>query len=145
MNGGIEDSFKNWELLGYSLQQINMETKAIAALKEAARRYPDKGLFWSLIAQSYYNLDKPKEAYQASLKSIEVGNLEKPSAAYSFAANMAFQLRLFEEGLALVSKAMKYPDSKSDIQLPKLKLALEESIRERELNKKAVDAQHKNL
>jgi tetratricopeptide (TPR) repeat protein len=145
MNGSIDDSVKNWELLGSCFQQINKETKAIAALKEAARRYPDKGFFWSLIAQSYYNLDKTKEAYQASLKSIEVGDLEKPSLAYSFSANMAFQLRLFEEGLDLVNKAMAYPDSKSDTQLPKLKVALEEGIRERELNKMAIDAQHKNL
>jgi hypothetical protein len=145
MNGGIEDSQKNWELLGYSLQQINMDAKAITALKEAARRYPDKGLFWSLIAQSYYNMDKPREAYDASLKAIEIGNLEKTSGAYSFAANMAFQLRLFDEGLELVKKAMTYPDSKKDTQLPRLKSALEDSIKERELNKKAVDAQHKNL
>jgi len=145
LNGSIDDDLKKWELLGYSLQQINKEAKTVQVLKEAARRYPKEGRFWLMIAQSYFNLDKIQDSYDASLKAIEVGNLEKPFMGYAWAANMAFQLRLFDEGLALVNKAMAYPESKKDTQLPGLKTVLENSIKERALNKQAVDAQHKNL
>jgi tetratricopeptide (TPR) repeat protein len=145
MNGGIEDTPKNWELLARSLQQINRDADAISTLREAIRRYPELGTFWFMIAQSYYNMDKVPESYEASQKAINVGRLDKPSLTYSFAATMAFQLRLFDEGLVLVEKAMTFPDSKRDAQISKLKLILEDSIKARALNKQAVDAQHRNL
>lgn len=145
LNGGIEDTQKNWEILIYSYQQISKDDKAIAAIKEAVKRYPDKGNFYTLMATSYFNLDKPKESYEACLDAIRVGSLEKPYKAYSFAANMAFQIRKFDDGLVHVNKALSFPDSKEDTQLPRLKMALEESIKERELNKKAIEQQHKNL
>jgi tetratricopeptide (TPR) repeat protein len=145
MDGGIEDTSKNWEILSYYFQQIGKDEEAIRVLREACKRYPDHGSFHILIAQSYFTLDKPRESYDEYLAAIKVGNLDKPYLAYTSAASMAFQLRLFEEGLAEVAKALEYPEAKKDAQLPKLKTALEEGIRERELNKKAVEAQHKNL
>jgi tetratricopeptide (TPR) repeat protein len=143
-DGSIEDTQKNWEILAYSYQQINKSDKAVDTLLEALKRYPDKGSLMFSIAQNYYNLDKPKQAYEAAIKAIAIGNLEKPQQVHSFAAYMAFELRLFEEALAAVQKAMSFTEAKKDSQLPKLEKAIKDSILEREQNKKAIEQQHKN-
>jgi len=145
MDGSIEDIIKNWEVLAYSFQQIGKDTDAIRVIREAAKRYPDKGSLYMMMAQSFYSLDKPKESYDACEMALKVGNLEKPFTAHSFAANMAFQLREFENGLKHIQLGSQYPEAQKDQQMPRLKQALEEGIKERELNKKAIEAQHKNL
>jgi tetratricopeptide (TPR) repeat protein len=142
-DGSIEDNLKNWELLAYSYQQVKHEDLAIKALKEALSRYPDKGQLWFSIAQNYYNSEQIKPAYDASMKAIQVGNLEHPDKVYSFAAYMAFELRMFDEALTVATKALEYPESKKDTQLARLKTAIEDSIKEREMNRKAIETQHK--
>lgn len=141
--GTIEDIQKNWEILAYSYQQINKEFKAIETLKEAAKRYPKSGSLYFQMAQCWYGIDKPKEAYEAAKKALEIGGLEKPAQVNSFAAYMGFELRLFDEALVFTKKALEFPESKNDGQLARLKTAIEDSIKERELNKKAIEVQQK--
>lgn len=145
MNGTIEDTPKNWEILIYSYQQVMKDEKAVMAAKEALKRYPERGGFYMLMAGSYYNLDKMKESYEAGLNAIKVGHLDRPHQAYAHVATIAFHLRLFDEGLVYVKKALEFPESKKDAQLPQLKKAIEESLKERELNKRAIEQQHQNL
>ena len=142
-SGKIEDIQKNWEILAYSYQQINKEFKAIETLKEAAKRYPKAGSLYFQMAQCWYSIDKPKEAFEAARKALEIGGIEKPYQVNSFAAYMGFELRLFDEALAFAKKALEFPESAKDAQLARLKTAIEESIKERELNKKAIEVQQK--
>lgn len=143
-DGGIENTQKNWELLAYSYQQIKQEEKAIKCLTEASKLYPDKGQLYFQIAQNYYNMDQAGKALDACKKALEIGSLEKPYMVNSFAAYMAFELRRFDDALVYINKALEFPESKKDTQLTRLKQATEDSIKERELNKKAIEQQHKN-
>lgn len=134
-DGSIENEQKNWELLAYSLQQINQEYSAIDALKEAAKRFPKAGQIDFQIAQIYYSLDKGKDAYRHLVLATRKGNLEKPGAAYGFLAYIAFDLKLFDEALQAADKAMTFPDARNDKQLPQLRKAVEDAIKERDAAK----------
>jgi hypothetical protein len=46
-------------------------------------------------------------------------------------AYVCFDLRKFDEALDAATKALASPDSKSDTQLPKLKAAIEDAIKDR--------------
>jgi tetratricopeptide (TPR) repeat protein len=70
-NGSIEPLQSNWELLAYSYQQVDKPYQAIEVLKEAAKHFPKSGQIDFQIAQIYYSLEKPQDAYN-SLVTDEV-------------------------------------------------------------------------
>jgi hypothetical protein len=137
-NGTIENTQKNWELLAYSYQQVNRENQAIEALVEATKYYPKSGQLEFQIGQLYYSLDKLPDAYRHLTFATKKGELERPSTTYSFLAYLCYDLGKFEEGLEVINKAMSFSDAPTDGQLNRLKAALEEGIRERELAKNGV-------
>jgi hypothetical protein len=47
-------------------------------------------------------------------------------------AYVSYELGKWSEALDAVNKALSYPDGKRDTQLPQLKTAIEEKLRERE-------------
>ncbi len=129
-DGSIENEPKNWELLSYSYQQLRRESKAIEALKQAARIFPKQGQFEYLIAQLYYSLEKPDDAFLHISAAVKKGNLIKPHSAYLFLAYIAFEIKKFDESLAAVTQALTYPDGVADG--ARMKAAIEEAIKERE-------------
>ncbi|MBS0630507.1 MAG: hypothetical protein JSS11_01230 [Verrucomicrobia bacterium] len=131
-DGTIEQVQKNWELLAYSYQQINQPLNAVNVLKEATQRFPRSGQLDYQIAQIYYSLDNTQETYNSLKLALAKGNLEKAGSVSGFLAYVCFELRKFDEALAAATKALASPDTKSDAQLPKLKQAIEDSIKERE-------------
>jgi hypothetical protein len=130
-NGSIESDIKKWELLAYSFQQINNEFKAIEVLKEAIRSYPKSGQLDNQIASIYYSLNQSQEAYRYLNSALAKGGLEKPGSVYYFKAYICYELQKFDEALSAINKAAEYPDAQ-DSQLPRLRQAIEEAIRERE-------------
>ena len=130
-NGSIESDIKKWELLAYSYLQINNEYQAIEILKEAIRSYPKSGQLDNQIAQIYYSLNQSKEAYRYLNSALAKGGLEKPGGVYYFKAYICYELQKFEEALTAIDQAAEYPDAQ-DAQLPRLRLAIEEALRERE-------------
>ncbi|MDB6126203.1 MAG: hypothetical protein JWM35_99 [Verrucomicrobia bacterium] len=130
--GTIESTQKNWEYLAYSYQQVDKPYQAIDVLKEASALFPKAGQLDYQIAQIYYSLDKSEDAYKALNAAVEKGHLEKPSAVYNFLAYIGFELRKYDEALAAADKAISFSDSAKDTQLPRLKQAIEEAIKERE-------------
>lgn len=130
-DGTIEQIQKNWELLAYSYQQINQPFKAIDVLNEATKVFPRSGQLNYQIAQIYYSLDKSQETYSSLKLALAKGNLEKAGSVYGFMAYVCFELRKFDEALDAATKALASPDTKSDTQLPKLKVAIEDAIKER--------------
>jgi len=137
--GTIESEQKNWELLAYSYQQVDRPFQAIDALKEAAKHFPKAGQLDFQIGQIFYGLNKTTEAYDALQSAVKKGNLDKPAAVYGFLSYVCYELSRFDEALAAANKALSLPDSKSDNQLPRLKTAIEEAIREREAQRAAVN------
>lgn len=130
-NGSIESTQKNWEYLAYSYQQVDKPYQAIDVLKEAAALFPKAGQLDYQIAQIYYSLDKSEDAYRTLTSAVAKGHLEKPGAVYNFLAYISFELRRYDEALAAVDKAISFSDTSHDSQLPRLKSAIEDAIRER--------------
>ena len=136
-NGAIDSDPKNWGLLAYYYQQDNLELKAIAALKEASTLFPANGAFYVQIGQIYLGMEKTKEAFSALKEAVRRGGLEKgkEASAYQALAYAAFELEEFEEALKAVEAAGTYPEGKRDSQLPQLRKAIEDAIKEREYAK----------
>jgi len=129
--GTIESEQKNWVYLAESYRQINKEFKAIEILREASRLFPQAGSLHYMIAQYYALLEKEDLAYKSGIKAIEVGNIERTGQVYAALAYWAYDLRKYDEALAAVNKALEYPESKEDPQLPRLRTAIFEAIKVR--------------
>lgn len=134
-SGAIENDPKNWELLSFSYQQLRQEYKSIDALKRAAAAFPQNGQFEYLIAQTYFSLEKPEEAFIHAKNAVAKGNLTRPHSVYLFLAYIGFELKKFEDALSAATKALDYPEGKTDGE--RMKNAIEDAIKEREakLNK----------
>ncbi len=131
-SGAIESLQSNWELLAYSYQQVDKPYQAIDALKEAARHFPKSGQIDYQIAQIYYSLEKPQDAFQSLESAVAKGHLDKPYVVYNFQAYVAYELNKFDEALVAVDKAIASPGSEKEPQLPRLKQAIEDALKERE-------------
>jgi tetratricopeptide (TPR) repeat protein len=137
-NGAIESDVKNWLLLSYAYLQVNQELRAIAALKEATKIFPQSGQLEFNIGQLYSGLDKPKEANEHYRLAMTKGGGDKPFATAMFLAWTSYELGLFEDALEAIkiAEAKKTPQDKDD-NLPKMKDAIQSAIREREEKKNA--------
>jgi tetratricopeptide (TPR) repeat protein len=131
MDGSIEPTLQNWQLLAASYQQINQDFKAIEVLKEAAKRFPAVGQFDFQIAQIYIGLDKNEEAYDFLNQAVVTGGLEKPWVVYTNLAYSAYELGKFDEAKTAVEKAIELKGS-PDRQSTGLKNAIDEAIKERD-------------
>jgi len=130
-SGAIEADIKKWELLAYSFLQINQEFKAIEVLKEAIKTFPKSGQLDNQIAQIYYSLNNSEEAYRYLNSALAKGGLDKPGAVYYFKAYICYELQKYEEALESINKAAELQDEQ-DAQLPRLRLAIQEAIKERQ-------------
>jgi hypothetical protein len=130
-SGAIEPVQGNWELLAYSYQQVDKPYQAIDVLKEAAQRFPKSGQLNYQVAQIYYSLEKPEDAYRSLVTAVAKGGLEKPYAVYNFLAYVAYELTKYDEALVAVEKAIASPGAEREHQLPRLKQAIEEALKER--------------
>lgn len=139
-DGTIESDIAKWELLAYSYQQIKKEFQAIETLQEATQHFPGTGRFDNQIAQIYYSLNRVDDAYKHLNLAISKGNLDKAGAVYYFLAYISFELLKFEEALVAVNKAAEFEENR-DSQLPRLKQAIEDAIKERESVKNQLAAQ----
>lgn len=131
-DGSIESTQNNWELLASSYQQVDKPFAAIEALTEGAKKFPKSGQLDHQIATIYYAMNRPQDAYKHAKDALGKGGLDKPGTAHAFMAYVAWELGKLKEALAAAEKALTFPDSQRDTQLPKLKAAIEEAIRERE-------------
>ncbi len=139
--GTIESSQANWELLAYSYQQVDKPFQAIEVLKEASQHFTKSGQLDFQVAQIYYSLEKPKEAYDSLTTAVAKDHLDKAYAVYYFQAFVAYELTKFDEALVAVDKAIASPNSEKEPQLPRLKQAVEDALRERALLKSGARTQ----
>ena len=129
--GAIEADIKKWELLAYSFLQINQEFKAIEVLKEAIKAFPKSGQLDNQIAQIYYSLNNSEESYRYLNSALAKGGLDKPGAVYYFKAYICYELQKYDEALEAIDKAAELQDEQ-DAQLPRLRQAIQEAIKERQ-------------
>ena len=133
-SGTIESDPKTWMNLGLIYQQANKDLEAINVLGEAAKLYPTNGQFDYLIGEVYRQMERTKDAYLHYKDAIRKGSLEKPHIVYQLLAYAAFEMEDFEEALKAVNQAATFKESPNDTQLPRLKEAIENAIKEREYN-----------
>ena len=131
-DGSIESEQKNWELLASSYQQVDQPFKAIEALNEGAKKFPKSGQLDYQAATIHYSLNKPEGAYKALQSAVAKGGLAKPGAVHAFMGYVCWEMGKFNEALDAINKALTFPDTQNDKQLPQLKQAVEEAIRDRE-------------
>jgi len=139
-SGAIKSEIKNWELLASSYQQINQQSKAIEALKEAALdpQFADNGQIDFQIGQMYSELNKTADAYAHFKTAVHKTGLDHPIAVYLYLAYSAFELQKYDEALDAVDHAAKLPDAAKDKQLGPLRQAVLDAIKAREQQKQAV-------
>ena len=128
-NGTVENTEKNWELLAYSFQQIRREFKAIEALKEATRLFPENGQLHYQLAQLYYGLNKNQDALRHLRLSAERGGGDKPPQTYLFLAYVAYELKDYDEAKRAVELAAEYPDVADEV--ARMRKAIQDSEAER--------------
>ena len=133
--GSIENLQSNWELLAFSYQQVDKPFQAIEVLKEASKHFPKSGQLDYQAATILYSLDKAQEAYRYLMSAVTKGHLEKAYSVYNFLAYVDYELTKFDEALVAVDKAIASPGSEHEAQLPRLKQAIEDAIKEREMLK----------
>ena len=133
-SGKIESEPKTWMNLGLIYQQNNKDLQAIAVLQEAAKLYPNNGQIDYLIGEIHRQMEKTRDAHKSYREAIRKGGLDKPHLVYQLLAYASFELEDFEEALKAVKKAEDFPEGKKDAQLPRLRQAIEDAIKERQYN-----------
>ena len=128
-SGHIDSTLKNWQVLSYAFQQTNEPKKAIQALLDAEKVFPDSGELDLNIAQTYsQSLDDSVNAYKYAAIAVAKGNIEKPYNAYQFLAYEAYEQEKFTEAMDAVTKAEGFPQAKTSNQLASLKKLIQQSL-----------------
>lgn len=141
-SGEIESDPKTWAVLGYYYQQARQSEKAVEVLKEAAGLFPTAGQLELQIGELYREREKTAEALEHYKNAVRKGNLDKPTMAYQLLAFAAYELKKFDEALAAILEAEKFPEAKGDEHLIRLKMAIEEAIQE--VAKRNAESDQKN-
>lgn len=129
-DGGIENTQQNWEFLASSYQQVNKDAKAIETLKEAAKVFPEAGSLDYQIANIYYSMDKVADAFNHAEIALKKGNLPRLGQVRMFAGFLAYELKEFEKGEAILEAAVKEDPNAKDAQ--RLLRAIKDIIAERQ-------------
>jgi hypothetical protein len=142
-NGSIESTLGNWRILGSYYQQANKELMAIEALKEAAKLFPTEGMLDLQIGEIYRQLEKTKEARDFYQSAIRKGKLEKPQVAYQLVAYTSMELDDWDTAKQAIDKAAQSPEFAKDQQMKSLKDHIDNTVREREEQRKIKEEDQK--
>jgi tetratricopeptide (TPR) repeat protein len=134
-NGSIESDVKNWNILGSYYLQADQQDKAITAIEEAIKLFAQSGQLELLIGQIYRDQGKTREAFNSFQKAVRKGNLDKVETAHQLIAYAGYELEEYDAALKAIAEVEKTPEGRKDTQLPHLKRAIENTVKEREARK----------
>lgn len=137
-SGKIESEPNNWRVLGRYYLEANLNDQAIKVLKEATQLFPNNSELEVQIAQIYLQMEKTADALTHARLAIKKNKFEttKPYSIHYLIAYASYELGKLEDSLAAITEAEKFPEAKSDAQLPKLKTVVSDTLREKEEAKK---------
>jgi tetratricopeptide (TPR) repeat protein len=134
-NGTIESDVKNWNILGSYYLQADQQDKAISAIEEAIKLFPQSGQLELLLGQIYRDQGKTREAFNHFQSAVKKGNLDKVETAHQLIAYAGYELEEYDAALKAIAAVEQTPEGKKDTQLPHLKRAIENTVKERESRK----------
>ncbi len=134
-SGSIESDVKNWNILGSYYLQADQQDKAISAIEEAIKLFPQSGQLELLLGQIYRDQGKTREAFNHFQSAVKKGNLDKIETAYQLIAYAGYELEEYDAALKAISSVEQTPEGRKDTQLPHLKRAIENTVKERESRK----------
>jgi tetratricopeptide (TPR) repeat protein len=134
-NGSIESDVKNWNILGSYYLQADQQDKAITAIEEAIKLFAQSGQLELLIGQIYRDQGKTREAFNSFQNAVRKGNLDKVETAHQLIAYAGYELEEYDAALKAIAEVEKTPEGRKDTQLPHLKRAIENTVKEREARK----------
>jgi tetratricopeptide (TPR) repeat protein len=123
-NGTIESDVKTWNILGSYYQQAEQPEKAIAAIQEAIKLFPQSGQLELVLGGIYRDTGKSREGFEAFQRAVKKGNLDKPEAPLMLIAYTGYELEEYDAALDAISKVENTPEGQKDTQLPHLKRAM---------------------
>ena len=129
-DNSIERTRANYDLLANSYQQLHREFKAVEILEQAAKVFPQSGQIEYEIAQTYYSIDKYREAFEHIKKCVAKGGTEKPEMAWLFYAYVALDLKEYDAAFMAANKASEYPEAKAKAE--QMKEAIKATLLDRE-------------
>jgi len=135
-NGTIESDVKTWNILGSYYLQAEQSDKAIEAISEAIKLFPESGQLELLLGQIYRDRGQTREGFTHFQNSVKKGNLDKPDAAYQLIAYTGYELDEYEAALQAIEVIEKTPQGQKDAQLAQLKKAIQSAIEQRESRKR---------
>jgi len=139
-DGSIAPTESNWQVLAYSYQQINDNTKAIQAYVDASKLYPDDGGLDYSVGQIYSQLEDLPNAYQYFNLAAQKGHVSSPYGLYINLAYTAFEIDKLDAALAACDEAAKLPDAQKSTDLAQLRSAITDKIKEEAKAKDATAA-----
>jgi tetratricopeptide (TPR) repeat protein len=113
----IESNAKNLEVLGTAWYQAKELQRALKALDRASQ-YSDSGDIQSRIAGIYLDLGNDREAYKASLKAADKGNVKRPSSNYLIMGNALVNMHCYKDAIGAFQKALKVSETKKEKKFP---------------------------
>jgi tetratricopeptide (TPR) repeat protein len=135
-NGTIESDVKNWNILGSYYLQAEQTDKAIGAIEEAIKLFPESGQLELLLGNIYRDRGQSKEAFTRVLNAVRKGNVEKIDSAYQLIAYIGYEIDEYEEALKAIAIVEKTPEGQKDQQLAQLKKAIQGAIEQRDSRSK---------
>jgi Tfp pilus assembly protein PilF len=134
-NGTIESDVKTWNVLGSYYQQAEKPEKAITAIEEAIKLFPTSGQLELVLGGIYRDIGKSREALDHFQAAVKKGNLDKPEAPLMLIAYTGYDLEEYEIALKAIEAVEKTPEGQKDQQLPHLKSAIQNLLKQREERK----------
>jgi tetratricopeptide (TPR) repeat protein len=136
IEGRLENTRGNWELLANSYQQTNRDPQAIAVIEKAIGRLPDDGQLEFTLAQLLYAGTRLAEARDHLERAVKKGSLEKPGQTRLFLAYTAYELQDYDSALRWARDAAAFKDVNQD-DLARLTKTIDETIRARAIRSKS--------
>lgn len=127
VDGSVENTRRNWELLASSHQQSRHEAQAVAALEKAVKTLPDDGQLEFTLAQLLYADTRVADARRHLEAAIKKGRLDQPGQARLFLAYTAYELGDHAVAARWVREAANFKDAKKD-DLARLSKAIDAAL-----------------
>ena len=105
VDGTLENSRRNWELLASAYQQTSRDDQSIATLERAVSAFPQDASLEFSLAQTLYGTGRVADAYARGQSALAKPGLEKPGQSKLYLAYLAYELQRYDEAAQWVEAA----------------------------------------